>query len=670
MSIYKAKKKSKIPSKEQVVSYLKALDHLPDKREICRHFHIKGGPGKIALKSLLKELKEEGLYSESPSLPSSEECVLNPAKPLTDSFKQEGEGKEGDICIGQISKTANGVRLMPTFKKNKQVFEIKGAGTLKAEMIGKVFRTKILQIHPPVVELIEEIGTTDKISLISAHMARLPMVFPDLVLKECQSFKVPSLENRQDVRSTPLVTIDGADSRDFDDAVWAEPDLDPKNPGGWHLIVAIADVAHYVVPDSPVDREALNRGTSTYFPDYVIPMLPEALSNELCSLKPEEDRACVGVHLWITADGEKIRHQFFRGLMRSAARLTYEQAQRIHEGQTTTVIDKKVINSLYNAYYALEKARRKRGTLEVDSIDPQVILSCNGAIQDFIIKTRLDSHRLIEEFMILANVAAAEFLELNKMPTLYRVHDKPDSEKIEELRRTLAVLKTNYTGPLKNPGDFTVLLEMVRDTPYKNIINELVLRCQSQAVYSSENIGHFGLNLTHYSHFTSPIRRYPDLLVHRGILSLLGYEKDGLSKSNAQDMAFLGRETSHKERRAEGAERDAMDRYMTQYLAPRVGEYFKVYVSGISKAGLFVTLPDIGASGLVPMNRLGDDYYMYLERPTRLEGRRSRKKFSFGDLLKVKLLDADLVKGRLTFELEPERKEINRFVKRKNKYPK
>jgi ribonuclease R len=660
MPLYeKPKKHSQIPSKEEVVAYLKSLDHLPDKRELCRHFHIKGGPGKIAIKSLLKELKKEGLYSSAP------ECVLNPLP--TDPFKQDGEGKEGDSCIGQISKTSDGLRLIPTFKKNKQIFEIQGANHLKEDVVGKVFRAKVLGTHPPRVELVEEIGTTDKISLISAHMAGLPMVFPEAVLKSCQNLKVPALEDRVDVRSIPLVTIDGPDSRDFDDAVWAEPDLDPNNVGGWHLIVSIADVAYYAPSESPVDVEALNRGTSTYFPDYVIPMLPEELSNNLCSLRPGEDRACVAVHLWIDSEGQKIRHQFFRGLMRSAARLTYEQAQRIHEGQSSEEIDKKTIDYLYNAYYALERARKKRGTLEVDTLDPQVILGCNGAIQDFVIKARLDSHRLIEEFMILANVAAAEFLEKNKMPTLYRVHDKPDLEKIQELRRTLASLKIKYSGPLQNPGDFSALLESVVDSPYKNVINELVLRCQSQAVYSPQNTGHFGLNLTHYSHFTSPIRRYPDLLVHRGILSLLGY-KDGLSEHSAQDMTFLGRDTSHKERRAEGAERDAMDRYMAQYLAPRVGEYFKVYVSGISKAGLFVTLPDIGASGLVPMNRLGNDFYIYREQPTRLEGRRTKHKFMFGDVLKVKLLDADLVKGRLSFELEPERRQNNHFKHKKKSY--
>lgn len=650
---------SNLPSKETLVAYLNTFERMPDKREICQHFRIKGGAAKIALKRLLKEVKQENLCSFSKKGPSVSSSFVGPIKQ---------EIKEGDICIGQLSKTADGLRLVPSFKKNKQIFSIKGASDLKSEMIGKVFKTRILNLHPPLVELVSEIGKTDKISLISAHMAGLPMVFSSEVLKQCENLKVPSLEKREDLRKVPLVTIDGADSRDFDDAVWAEPDKDPSNPGGWHLIVAIADVGHYVQPHSIVDAEALNRGTSAYFPDHVIPMLPEALSNDLCSLRPNEDRACVGVHMWITAEGKKLRHKFFRGLMCSAARLTYEQAQRIHEGQSSTVIDKKVVSNLYGAYEALDRARQARGTLEVDSPDPSVVLECDGAIQDFVIKTRLDSHRLIEEFMVLANVSAAEFLEEHKVPTLYRIHAEPDLEKIEELRRTLTTLKIQYNGPLKEPGDFTNLLEIVKETPYKNIINELVLRCQSQAVYSPHNIGHFGLNLTHYSHFTSPIRRYPDLLVHRGILSVLGYKKDGLSEVEAQEMESLGRETSQKERRAEGAERDAMDRYMTHYLAPRLGEYFDVYVSGINKAGLFVTLPDIGASGLVPMNRLGNDYYMYREHPTRLEGRRSRKKFSFGDLLKVKLLEADLVKGRLTFELEGEQKEKRGFTRRKKRH--
>lgn len=650
----KTKKTVSIPSLDELLAYLKDLPYAPDKRQICQHFRIKGGPAKIALKRLLKDLKEEKLYSKPSRINSPKSCPL-PAAKENIFFKTEAELKEGDICIGQLAKTEQGLRLIPSFKKHKQIFTVKGAKNLKEDMVGKVFKARILHLRPPMVEVLSELGTTDKISLISAHMAGLPMEFSPAVLAECQNLTVPAVGKRSDVRLVPLVTIDGADSRDFDDAVWAEPDQDPQNPGGWHLMVAIADVAHYVRAGSALDQEALNRGTSTYFPDYVIPMLPEALSNDLCSLRPQEDRACLGVHLWITAEGQKVRHQFFRGLMRSAARLTYEQAQRIHEGQSTDVIDKKVILDLYGAYAALNRARQARGTLEVDMVDPYVVLDCDGSIQDFVIKDRLDSHRLIEEFMVLANVAAAEFLEEHKIPTLYRIHDQPDVEKIDELRRTLATLRIKYNGPLKQPGDFSHLLDAVKDTAYKNVINELVLRCQSQAVYSPQNIGHFGLHLTHYSHFTSPIRRYPDLLVHRGILSVLGYTEDGLPAAQAQEMAALGKETSQKERRAESAERDAMDRYMTHYLAPRLGEYFKVYVSGISKAGLFVTLPDIGASGLVPMNRLGDDYYMYRERPTCLEGRRTRHKFSFGDELKVKLLEADLVKGRLTFELEPQR---------------
>ncbi|MDC0349292.1 VacB/RNase II family 3'-5' exoribonuclease [Alphaproteobacteria bacterium] len=638
-------KQTNTPSKEELIAYLKSLRYTPDKQEICKHFHVKGGAEKIALKGILKELIKEGVYARPRKSKKPNEAT---AKKKFSSQIEIGD-EEGSVYIGQVSKTPHGVEFIPTFKKAKQIFKI-SEESLGKEIIGKIFKAKIVKKSPPTVELIDEIGTIENISLTSAHMFGLPMDFSKDTLEACKGLKVPEIGKREDLRPTPLVTIDGADSRDFDDAVWAEPDTDPNNSGGWHLIVAIADVAHYVIPDSEIDKEALNRGTSTYFPDYVIPMLPEALSNDLCSLRPEEDRACMGVHLWITKEGKKIRHKFFRGLMKSAARLTYEQAQKIHEGEASPV--KGVVAHLYGAYEALDKGRRTRGTLEVDSIDPYIVIDNEGAIQDFIIKERMDSHRLIEEFMILANVSAAEFLEENKVPTLFRVHDKPNPEKIEELRRTLRLFKIKYNGSLEQPGDFTKLLESLKDSDYKNIVNELVLRCQSQAIYSTENMGHFGLNLKHYSHFTSPIRRYPDLLVHRGILSILGYKEDGLSENNLKGMDFLGDDTSSKERRAEGAERDAMDRYMTHYLSPRTGEYFNVYVSGINKAGLFVTIPKMGASGLVPMNRLGDDYYIYLENPTRLEGRRTRQKFSFGDTLKVKLLDADLIKGRLTFELD------------------
>jgi ribonuclease R len=309
-----------------------------------------------------------------------------------------------------------------------------------------------------------------------------------------------------------------------------------------------------------------------------------------------------------------------------------------------------IVGPLYGAFHALEKGRIARGTLEIDGVEPYIIFDDKGFVKDLVHRERLDSHRLIEEFMILANVAAAETLEKAKMPCMYRIHDVPDLEKIEEVRRMLAHLKIKYSGPLKTPQDLTALLTSVKGTPHQTIVNELVLRSQSQAVYRPNNIGHFGLNLDHYAHFTSPIRRYADLLIHRSLLSILGYKEDGLPEGDGRNFEGYGVHISMAERRAQGAERDAMDRYMTHYLEGRVGEVFDVYVTGITKAGLFVNIAHLGASGLVPMRLMGDDYYVYKEFPTRLEGRRTRRVFSFGDPMRVKLLEADTTKGRLTFE--------------------
>lgn len=631
-----SKKPILFPRKEDVQSYLSKHAERPSKKAIYDHFKIKGGPKKIRMKALLKEIDAQ----DDP--PSSKAPKKNTA-PDPSALQIE------QFVVGRVTEREGSYWLIPTTKKIKTFFKIAEEKHLKAADIGTVYRAEILSLEPPKVSLVESLGSLDKISFISAQTAGLPLTFPEEVIAASQGLKVPPLEGREDIRDIPLVTIDGADSKDFDDAVWAAPD--PHHPGGWHIIVAIADVSHYVQHAKPIDAEALNRGTSTYFPDMVVPMLPEALSNDLCSLRPHEDRACVGVHLYIDRHGQKKKHTFFRGLMRSAARLTYEQIQRYYEQKSSEAVPFSFVEHLYGAFKALNQHRESRGTLDVDMEEPRIIVGKDGTVEEITIKPRLDSHRLIEEFMVLANVAAAEFLETHKTSTLYRVHEKPDVEKVQELKRTLKTLKINWTGPLAAPGDFTKLLRFVEPTPYKKIINEMVLRCQSQAVYTPQNKGHFGLNLTHYSHFTSPIRRYPDLLVHRGIVGILGYS-DGLSDAEKEDMTFLGNDTSTKERRAEGAERDATDRFMTQYLSERINEKFSVYVSGVNKAGLFVSIIGVGASGLIPMNQLGQDYYIFKENPSRLEGRRTRHRFFLGDRLTVKLIEADQVKGRLTFSLE------------------
>lgn len=554
--------------------------------------------------------------------------------------------------IGVITNTVEGYRFVSTQRKERDSYVVENIDDIPSEQWGEVFEATIISRSPPIVRVGKPVCRQDEVSLIAAYSYDIPMAFSPEALHNVDHVTVPPLDDRVDVRKIPLVTIDGRDSRDFDDAVWAEPDTDPKNSGGWHLMVAIADVSYYVCPGMPLDKDAFERGTSVYFPDRVIPMLPEALSNGVCSLNPKEDRAVMAVNIWIDKDGNKLRHQFFRGLMNSYARLVYEDVQRIHETPEVSDI-KDLLTPLYGAYESLKKQRESRGTLEIDVPENYVHLDENGSVKAIVQRERLDSHRLIEEFMILANVAAAETLSAAKIPCMYRVHDLPQDEKVQELTRLLKLTGVKFTGVLVKPQDFSRLLQTVQGQPYDAIVNELVLRCQSQAVYTPENIGHFGLSLKNYAHFTSPIRRYADLLVHRGLLRTLGHVGDDvLPQVDENTFAEWGEHISVAERRAASAERDSKDRYMTMYLEPKLDETFEVYVTGVTHSGLFVTIPGLGASGLVPINTLGNDYFIYREHPTRLEGRRTRVVFGYGDHLTVTLREADLIKGRLSFALK------------------
>jgi ribonuclease R len=634
------KRISALPSRDDILSFIQQNGKDVPRRDIAKAFRLKGVEPRRYLKELLKVLVKEGLYTRVRK------------KQRLDQADQRKEAKPKDdlpkTILGIIYHTDLGLRFIPLQRKIDIAFQLENAIEVTPDKIGTVFQGTIVSMDPPLIHLDHVMGETGDVSLLVSHMANLPMEFSKEAIKIAEQGSIPPLGNREDLRKIPLITIDGKDARDFDDAVWAEPDTDPSNKGGWHLIVAIADVAHYVRPGTILDQEAYLRSTSVYFPDRVIPMLPEVLSNGLCSLNPNEDRACVAVHIWIDKNGQKKRHRFCRGLMRSSARMTYEEVQSLYETPGHPRHD--FLKPLYGAFESLKKARFARGTLELDVPEPYLIFDDEGHVKDLVIRDRLDSHRLIEEFMILANVAAAEELEHKKMPCMYRVHAEPSSEKLEEVRALLRRVKLRYEGSLKTPQDLMRLLTFVEGSPYQTIVHELVLRSQSQALYQPTNIGHFGLNLTHYAHFTSPIRRYADVLVHRALLSTLGYKEDGLPAVSFKHFDDYGKHISTAERRAQGAEREAMDRYKTHFLSNRVGETFDVYVTGITKAGLFVTIPDFNASGLVPLRLMQDDYYMYRENPTRLEGRRTRKKFGFGDPLKVRLLEADLTKGRLTFD--------------------
>jgi ribonuclease R len=493
-------------------------------------------------------------------------------------------------------------------------------------------------------------------SFIAIHAHEIPQVFRREALAEAEAARPAGLAGREDWRRLPLVTIDPIDAKDHDDAVYAQPDTDPNNRGGHIVTVAIADVAHYVTPGSALDREALVRGNSVYFPDQVVPMLPERISNDLCSLRPNEDRAALSVRMIIGADGRKRSHMFHRVLMRSAAKLNYAQAQAAADGRAddaTLSLLSSVIEPLYTAYAAIKRERAQRQPLDLDLPERKILLKPDGTVDRVVVPPRLDAHRLIEEFMILANVAAAETLERARVPLIYRVHDEPSPEKIEALREFLATLDINLAkGQALRPGDFNKILARVKGTEHEQLVNEVVLRSQAQAEYAAENYGHFGLNLRRYAHFTSPIRRYADLVVHRALIRAQHFGADGLP--GAMDVATLNEiaaRISAAERRAMKAERETADRLIANFLADRIGATFEGRISGATRAGLFVKLNETGADGFIPARLIGDDYYRYHEARHALIGDHTGESHRLGDTVSVKLVEAAPVAGALRFEL-------------------
>jgi ribonuclease R len=423
--------------------------------------------------------------------------------------------------------------------------------------------------------------------------------------------------------------------------------------------VAIADVAHYVRPNSALDREAYRRGNSTYFPDRVVPMLPEALSNDLCSLRPHEDRACMGFHLWINEKGELTKHRVFRGLMRSHARLVYEQVQAAKDGQpddTTAPLLKDVIEPLYEAYEVLDKAREERGALDLDLPERQILIDDKGKMTGVTKRSRLDAHKLIEEFMILANVAAAQALEAKKAPCIYRIHDKPSADKLDSAREFVEAFGLSLPkGGVAKPAQINHLLHKAASMEYSQLISQVILRTQSQAVYHPENIGHFGLALRRYAHFTSPIRRYADLLVHRSLIRAYGLGEGGLSDEEKVTLAEKAEHISQTERTSAEAERNAVDRFTAAWMSERIGAEFSGVINGVTRFGLFVTLDENGADGLIPMRSLPDDYYVHDEKQHALVGRKHKRIYRLGAKVQIRLKEADGLTGSSLFELANEK---------------
>ncbi|MDE2018242.1 MAG: VacB/RNase II family 3'-5' exoribonuclease, partial [Hyphomicrobiales bacterium] len=506
-----------------------------------------------------------------------------------------------------------------------------------------------------VVERLGAVGTERALSTIAIKSLGLRDEFPAAVLREAADLRPAPAGDREDWRDLPLVTIDPPDAKDHDDAVHARADADPGNPGGHVLTVAIADVAAYVRAGSALDSEALARGNSIYFPDRVVPMLPERLSNDLCSLREDEDRPAIAVRIVVDARGVKRSHSFHRVVMRSAAKLAYEQAQSAIDGRpdaTTAPLLEPALRPLWAAYGAARLARDGRSPLDLDLPERKLKLDAQGRLVGVTVPLRLDAHRLIEEFMIQANVAAAETLEAARVELLYRAHDAPTPEKVKALSEFLTTLGVKF-GRDREPraATFNRLLAETRGTPYEALVNESVLRSQAQAEYSAENYGHFGLNLRRYAHFTSPIRRYADLVVHRGLIRACKLGPGGLTDAEAAALPKVAEAISSAERRAMAAERDTADRLVAHFLADRIGAQFAGVVAGATRAGLFVKLDELGADGFVPASSLGGDRWRFDEAHRALVAARGRERHRVGDRVEVRLVEAAPFAGALRFEL-------------------
>jgi len=507
-----------------------------------------------------------------------------------------------------------------------------------------------------VKERLGSLASEKAVSLIAIHAHEIPQAFSPAALREAEDARPATLKGREDWRDLPLVTIDPPDAKDHDDAVHAEPDADPNNKGGYIVNVAIADVAFYVRPGSALDRDALTRGNSVYFPDRVVPMLPERISNDLCSLVPGEPRGALAVRMVIGNDGRKRSHSFHRILMRSAAKLNYAQAQAAIDGRpddTTGPLLDPILKPLYDAYAVVKRARDERDPLDLDIPERKILLKSDGTVDRVVVPERLDAHKLIEEFMILANVAAAEMLEKKSLPLIYRVHDEPTLEKVHNLQEFLKTLDLPFakSGALR-PSLFNRVLVQVRGHDSEPLVNEVVLRSQAQAEYSAENYGHFGLNLRRYAHFTSPIRRYADLIVHRALIRGLGLGEGALPETETvETLTEVAAQISVTERRAMKAERETADRLIAHFLADRIGATFQGRISGVTRAGLFVKLSDTGADGLIPIRTLGTEYFNYDETRHALVGSRSGAMHRLGDVVDVRLVEAAPVAGALRFEL-------------------
>ncbi|ADL00916.1 ribonuclease R [Brevundimonas subvibrioides] len=578
--------------------------------------------------------------------------------------------------LGVIRKSNKETRVEPVDRRSKDVLivpAVQATDLRDGDLVLAAIEKSDQRYGHKRGKILETVGREDDpraASLIAIHTHGVPMGFSEAVEQEAENQDLPTLKGRDDLRDIPFVTIDPADARDHDDAVYAQRDEDPKNEDGWIVWVAIADVAAYVRPNTSLDREARAKGNSTYFPDRVEPMLPERLSNGLCSLKEGENRATLAVRMVFDSDGRKLGHKFHRGLMRSHAKLSYEQAQAAIDGvetgggtdDTTGPILDAILRPLWNAYHTMLKGRLKRAPLQIDSAERRIRMSPDGGIASIEKRVSLEAHRLIEEMMVQANVCAAETLEAKRTPLIFRVHDTPSQEKVFNLADFLSTLGKPWNkGEAPTTKRFNKLLDETRDGPHAEVVNEVVLRSQMQAIYSPENVGHFGLNLDRYAHFTSPIRRYSDLIVHRGLIRALNLGSDGLTDREIAELPAIADQVTQTERRSMAAERDAMDRYIAAFLEDRVGATFTGRITGVTRFGLFVRLDETGADGLVPVSSLGSEYFTHDDRAHALVGERSGQRYTLGRPVEIKLREATPITGGLLFEMlsDPEPRDPN-----------
>lgn len=621
-----------------------------------------GAPPQLLIRDMGSREKKRGKRDQRETLKIGDRAlcrikVRENGEAVASVMKKLGSGPTAHL--GVLYQGGRGWRIQPVSKKARHDYKPSKIPEGAEDQDLVWFRSsRRNQGDLRIADITEIIGSAKggkSASLISLHENDIRVAFPEKVIEEAKALKLPEIEGaREDIRDLPLITIDPVDAKDFDDAVFAHPDKNENNNGGWVVWVAIADVSGFVTPGSELDKEARERGNSVYLPDVVVPMLPHELSSDLCSLRPHEDRACMAVRMVFDKTGTKIRHKFKRGMMRSHARLTYQQAQDAADGNAgeaaEPVLD--IIQDIYAAYAVLKKGRDARAPLAIELPERRVHIDEDGKVSGITLRDRFDAHKLIEEFMVQANVCAAESLVEKKSPGIVRLHDAPDREKLQGLVEFLPVLDLKFSlGERVTTSRLNKLLTQANQKDLTETVGMAVLRSQSQAVYSADKGGHFGLNLTDYAHFTSPIRRYADLIVHRALISAFGFGDDGLDKESTSRLKEIAEHISATERKAMVAERDAKDRYIAAYLADRVGGVFNARITGVTKFGLFITLDETGADGLIPARNLGYEYFAYNEKNRALIGVESGDTYRFGRPIKAKLEEATPITGGLIFEM-------------------